>query len=238
MSITVNTASGQTAATINFSGDFVVGTTNPQDGSVNLALAGDPPSLASLTPNTLVASGAVTGLTVNGQSLNLSNQSATAQGPIAGGTNTYIAGSNIAIPAAGLRVGTRFRWKISLTKTAAGSASGTFAVVLGTTGTVSDAAILSFTKPAGTAAADEGFIDIDVIVRGPLGASCIATGEFRLVHNLAATGHAQIPCVVVNTVSSTFSSVWAAGQTIGVTTNGGASDAITIQQVSAEPYNL
>jgi hypothetical protein len=182
--------------------------------------------------------GVATATTLNGQSLNLTNYSTAAQTGITGGTNTYLTNSNIVIPAAGLRVGTIFRWRFNITKTAAGSASGTFTVTLGTTGTTADSAILSFTKPAGTAAIDEGWVEIDVTIRGPLGASCIATGEFRLVHNLAATGHATIPCVVVSTQSSTFSSVFATGQTIGVCTNGGASDSITVQQLTAEAVNL
>ena len=181
--------------------------------------------------------GAATATSVNGQSLSLNNYSTAAQAGITGGTNTYLTNSNIAIPAAGVRVGTIFRWRFNITKTAAGSASGTFTVVLGPAGTTADAAILSFTKPAGTAAIDEGWVEIDVTIRGPLGAACIAVGEFRLIHNLAATGHATIPCVAVSTVSSAFTSS-TAGLIAGVCTNGGASDSITVQQLTAEVVNL
>jgi len=57
-----------------------------------------------------------------------------------------------------------------------------------------------------------------------------------MLHNLAATGHAQIPCVVVNTISSTFDVTTPTNVGLCITT--GAADAITIQQVTAEAINL
>lgn len=166
----------------------------------------------------------------------VANTSVTSQAPAAT-TRTYITGSGLTIPAGGLQIGSIFKFRFNMTKTAAGSASSTIDVAIGTAGTTADTAVLSFTKPAGTAAADEGFVTLDVIIRGPISASCIAVGEFQLTHNLAATGHAQIPCVVVNTVSSTFDAT-IAGLKIGVCLTSGASDAITIQQVTAESANL
>jgi hypothetical protein len=58
-----------------------------------------------------------------------------------------------------------------------------------------------------------------------------------MVHNLAATGHAVIPCVCVNTVSAAFTTVTAALKW-GLVVTTGASDAITIQMVQAQAWNV
>jgi len=164
------------------------------------------------------------------------NFSTTSQAPAAA-TRTYIAGSQVAMPAAGrLQIGTMFRWSFNMTKTNAGVATSTFDICFGTAGTTADTARVSFTKPAGTAAADEAKVVIEAIVRGPLSSSGIVVGEFTLIHNLSATGHAQVPCVVVNTVSGTFDVTLPTF--VGVCITSGASDAITIQQVITEVFNL
>lgn len=151
-------------------------------------------------------------------------------------TRTYITGSNIAFPAGALQVGTVLRWQFNITKTAAGTATSTFDICFGTAGTTSDTARVSFTKPAGTAAADEGLVTILCIIRGPIGASGVAAGTFRMTHNLASTGHATIPCVSVTTISSAFDVTTPTN--IGVCITSGASDAITIQTCIAEAWNL
>lgn len=166
----------------------------------------------------------------------LANYSTTSQS-VSAASRTYITGSQIVVPAAKLQIGTIIRWRFNMTKTAAGSAASTIDIAIGTNGTTGDSAIVSFTKPAGTAAADEAYCEVECIVRGPLSASGIITGEFTLVHNLASTGHAVIPCVVVNTVSSTFD-VTTAGLKVGLCLTSGASDVITIQQVTAQALNL
>jgi hypothetical protein len=117
-------------------------------------------------------------------------------------------------------------------KTAAGNAASTFDICVGTAGTTADTARVSFTKPAGSAAADEGKVVIEAIIR-TIGATGVMVGEFTLVHNLAATGHAVIPCVCVNTVSAAFD-MTTEDLIIGVCITSGAADAITIQQVIAE----
>lgn len=169
-----------------------------------------------------------------GNSIN--NYSTTSQSPSAT-TRTYITGSALSIPSGKIQIGTMFRWKWSMTKTAAGTATSTIDVAVGTAGTTSDTARVSFTKPAGTAAADEAWCEVNVTCRGPLSASGIFVGEFRMIHNLASTGHAVIPCVVVNTVSSAFD-VTTANLIVGLCITTGTSDAITIQMVQAEALNL
>ncbi len=163
------------------------------------------------------------------------NFSTVAQSPSAG-SRTYITGSNITIPREALQVGTIFRWVFNMTKTGAGTATSTFDIAFGVAGTTADTARVSFTKPGGDATADQATVTIVAICRGPVGASGVVVGQFHMSHNLAATGHAAIPTVDVNTVSSAFDILETTN--IGVCITSGASDAITIQCVTAEVYNV
>jgi len=166
----------------------------------------------------------------------IANFSTTSQAPAAT-TRTYLTGSALSIPTGKLQIGTCFRWTMSVTKTGAGTAASTYDICVGTAGTTADTARVSFTKPAGTAAADEGTITITCICRGPLSGSGIFVGQFTMTHNLSATGHATIPCVAVNTVSAAFD-VTVANLIVGVCVTSGASDALTFQLVQSEAWNL
>jgi hypothetical protein len=166
----------------------------------------------------------------------LTSFSTTSQAPAAA-TRTYITGSALAVPTNKLQVGSSFRWSFNMTKTAAGVATSTIDIAVGATGTTSDGARVSFTKPAGTAAIDEAMCEVWCICRGPVGASAVFTGEFVMTHNGNTVGHATIPVVVVNTVSSTFD-ITTANLIVGLCITTGAADAITIQQVQGEAWNL
>lgn len=166
----------------------------------------------------------------------LTNFSTVAQTPAAT-TRTYITGSALSAPATKFQIGTILRWHFNMTKTAAGVAATTFDICFGTAGTTADTARVSFAKPAGTAAVDEAYCEIEAIVRGPITSAAVVVGEFVMLHNLAATGHALIPVVVVNTVSAGFD-LTTAGLIAGLCITSGAADAITIQQVTAEAVNL
>lgn len=166
----------------------------------------------------------------------ISNFSVAAQTPAAA-TRTYIVGSMISVPVGKLQIGTSFRWMFDMTKTAAGVAASTFDIAIGTLGTTGDTARVSFAKPAGTAVIDNARVLIEAIVRGPLSASGIVVGHFQLTHNLAATGHALIPSVNVTTISGAFD-VTVANLKVGLCITSGAADAITIQQVVTEAWNL
>lgn len=154
----------------------------------------------------------------------------------AAATRTYLVGSQVAVPAGKLQVGTMFRWTFNMTKTAAGVAASTVDIAVGVAGTVADTAQVAFTKPGGTAVADEAKVVIEAIVRS-IGAAGVMVGEFSLIHNLAATGHALVPCVVVNTVSAGFD-MTVASLFVGLCITSGAADAITVQQVLTEVFNL
>lgn len=165
--------------------------------------------------------------------LRLRNNSV-AQQAVAAATLTYLTGSALAIPqGAYLRAGSRFRWRWNMAKTGAGTATSTIAIVFGTAGTTADTARVSFTKPAGTAAADEGWCEVNATVRNISNTAGVVVGTFTLGHNLAATGHAQIPFVAVTTVSSGFDNI-VDGLIVGLVITTGAADVITIEQLSAE----
>lgn len=165
-----------------------------------------------------------------GRGLDVRNYSVGQQAPVAA-TRTYLTGSQLAIPDGGLKVGAKIRFRFNMAKTAAGVAASTFDICFGTAGTTADTARVSFSKPAGTAAADEGFVTVEATVRS-VSATGVVVGEFVLVHNLAATGHAVIPCVVVYTASAAFDNTLPTFVGLCITT--GAADAITIEQMSAE----
>jgi hypothetical protein len=160
---------------------------------------------------------------------NVSTQSITAA------TRTYIVGSNVILGSQGLQVGSSFRWVFNIVKTGAGIAASTFDIAFGTLGTTGDLARVSFTKPAGTAAADTGKITIECVIR-TIGATGVATGDFSMTHNLAATGHAVIPCVNVSTTSAGFDMTTVTN--VGVCATTGTGDVITIPLVKTEAWDV
>jgi len=182
----------------------------------------------------------VTGLQMQAALVNDNSSGATGAQTPAATTRTYITGSAITVPVGKLRIGSFFRWEFDMTKTGAGSAASTFDICFGTAGTTADTARVSFTKPGGTAAADVGLVTITAVVRGPLSASGVVSGNFQLTHVGGATGllgHCVEPAICVNTISSGFD-VTVASLIVGVCITTGASDAITIQQVIAQAFNI
>ena len=166
----------------------------------------------------------------------LQNQSTSAQ-TINASTTAYLTHSNIAVPAAKLRIGTVFHWRVQVNKTALGTNNVSFIVKVGTLGTTSDTSVLTFSLPTATAAADEGWIDIMVTCRGPLSASGIFQGVLRMTHNLNTTGLANIPCVEVAVTSSAFD-VTTANLIVGLTCTTPASTTLLFRQVVVEARNL
>lgn len=148
----------------------------------------------------------------------------------AGATDTYLSGSAIALPSGYPIVGSRYRCKFDISKTAVGTATPIIIVRIGTAGTTADTARCTFTFAAGTAAVDAGEFEVDVSFR-TVGSTTTAVlvGACRLVSNLSTTGlsNAKKAVVVVSagfdsTVASTF---------IGVSYNGGASAVHTCERV-------
>lgn len=165
----------------------------------------------------------------------LSNQSVADQ-TVNAATTAYLVGSNIAVPSLGLRVGTVFKWKISLSKTAAGTAANTFDVRFGTAGTTADTSRLAFTTGTATAVIDQGQIDIMVTVRS-ISATGTVHGLFNMSHELATTGLHNKATRVHHVTSGTFATN-AASLIVGVSVTTAASTVLTFQQVVAEAKNL
>lgn len=166
----------------------------------------------------------------------ITKSAAGAQNILAADGRTYITGSNVAITAGRIAVGTLLRWRFGMTKTGAGSAASTIDIAFGTAGTTADAARVSFTKPAGTAHADEGFVEIEATVTAVGATTGVVTGEFRMIHNHATQGHMTIPAACVLTTSSAFNTSTVTD--IGLCLTTGASDDITIGICTVEAINL
>src|ERR1051325_7514633 len=170
-------------------------------------------------------------------SLDSPNNASVADQTINSNSSALLTGSVISISVGKLRVGTMLRWRIALTKTASGTAANAFIVRLGAAGTISDAAILTFNLPIGTAVVDAGQVEILVTIRGPLGASSLAQGQLTLIHNLSGTGLATVPCVLLNATSSGFNST-TANLFASVSCSTAVSTALTFQLVQSEAINV
>ena len=166
----------------------------------------------------------------------LRNQNTSDVSPGAGAT-TYLTGSSIAIPVAKLRVGTVIRWTLGFTKTAAGTAARAHLIKLGTAGTTGDATIITLTSGTPSGAVDTGQQVITCIIRGPLGASCIAAAISSAIHQLSTTGLFANETEVLQVTSGTFDST-TASLIIGLAVTTGASEALTYQVIFTEAYNL
>jgi len=149
-------------------------------------------------------------------------QNASVTDQLISAASAYVANSNLAVPVGKLRIKTVFKWQIHVTKSAAGTTAGCAVLFkLGTGGVIGDATILTFTFGTPTGVVDRAVIDVTVIIRGPLSASCIATGSARLSHDLAATGFSTLPEEVKQATSGVFDATVAnliAGLSITTTT--------------------
>jgi hypothetical protein len=152
-------------------------------------------------------------------------------------TDTYLAGSNIAIPTGGYLAGTTYRCRFDMVKTAAGTAAFTVTLRIGTAGTTADTSILSFAFAVGTAAVDTGTFDVLAYFR-TVGATTTAVlvGSCACSHALAATGLISTGASgfgQVTAVSSGFDST-TASTIVGLSVNGGASFSGTNTLVQAQ----
>lgn len=169
----------------------------------------------------------------NGHSL-AGNCSTEAQS-LTAATRTYINGTNLQFAAGALAAGVRFRWTLSISKTAAGTAASTFGIAFGKAGTTADTTQVSFSKKAGTAAVDTGRVVIEATVRTG-GASGVVAGHFHMTHDLASTGFMTTACSDVITVSSAFNMT--AITDIGIVITTGAGEAVTVQAAQVEAWSI
>lgn len=151
----------------------------------------------------------------------------TASQTITANTVTYLTGSGILVPAAGMVVGQCYRWYIGVSKTAAGTATPIWTVRLGTAQTTADATILTITGTAQVATLSGTLIIVTVQVRAVgAGTSGIVTGQINTgAASFGIGGHA---------VSAGFANNAVAGQRLGLAINTGASAAWTVGSVMGE----
>lgn len=117
----------------------------------------------------------------------LGTPNATAQNLTASAANV-VSGTLFQLPTNALNVGSRFRFELGITKTAAGTATWTVAVKWGTAGTAADAAIASWISGTNTAAIDQATLAIEVYIAS-VGAAATATCISMYVNTLTnATG--------------------------------------------------
>jgi hypothetical protein len=160
-------------------------------------------------------------------------------GAVGGGfaADTYMSGTSINIGTVGSwKAGMVYVATFDMAKTGAGVATPIAIVRMGTGGTTSDAAILTFTHTAGSGVIDTGVFTITVEFRSiGSGSAAVIAGVSELKHGLASTGLTtggtagyEAKPVASSGFDSTVSNI------IGVTFNGGASFVGTNVMSSAE----
>lgn len=143
-------------------------------------------------------------------------------------SDTYVTNSGILIPSFGMQAGQVYRWFISLSKTAAGTAAAVYTFRIGSNQSTADTSRLALTATvAATAAIAEGLLIASLVVRN-VGASGVIAGGVGIAANGPGLGGGK------DGASSTFDNSALAGQFIGLSINGGTSAAWTITSVSAE----
>jgi hypothetical protein len=150
--------------------------------------------------------------------------------------DTYVATSNINV-AGRQQAGTTLRWKIAVTKTAAGTAAPVFTVRVGTAGTIADTARFAFTGVAQTAAADSMLIELEITIRA-ISVSGSISGAMVVKHKLATTGFANVAQDQLFVSTATGVDTTTSPLQFGVSLNGGAASAWTVTMCAVEAHNL
>ena len=162
---------------------------------------------------------------------------------VVSGTSYYVAGSNLNLPATlktGMAVGTRFRWRVAMDKTAAGTGAFAIEIRRGTAGTTADTADVSQSVGTQTAAVDSMVVDVEMVVTttGATGAyywtiipvqqAATATG-FGVATGPTGLFSGTVSSVAMNTASLKF------GLSFKATTG---TPTITIPLVQASAINI
>lgn len=142
-------------------------------------------------------------------------------------SDTYVTGSGIRIPECGMQAGQVYRWFVSVSKTAAGTAQTEFTIRIGAAQTTADTARWQVTATvAQTAVADDGLIIVTCVVR-TVGASGVIAAGAAVASGAGLGGGAH-------GASAGFDNSALGGQYVGLSINAGASAAWTLECVSGE----
>lgn len=173
-----------------------------------------------------------------GNNNSIYNSSAATQALVAA-TEAVIVGSQIVLPQGGLQIGSRFKWKLSMTKTAAGTGTTSILIktntgivlAVGTTGGA--ATFATFAGDTETAAVDTAVWDIELVIRTINASTGTATGTLSAQNALAATGFFTVG-VKAQTKAITAQNTSATVLSIGLAVTTGAGDVVTVNYVTAE----
>jgi hypothetical protein len=165
--------------------------------------------------------------------LGLPNGNSNTADVVASAADTYLAGSALQIGGR-IQAATYAKFRLRVTKTAAGIVAPVFSVRLGTAGSTADTARTTLTGAAQTAATDTGDIEIDVWFTA-VGASGVVRAEANMLHTSANGAGLGTFQSVLNT-SASFDTT-TAGLILGLSVNPGSAGVWTFQKVIAELGN-
>lgn len=154
----------------------------------------------------------------------------------ANAADTYLPGSSIAIPQGKIKATTIYRCRFNASKTAAGVAAAVLNIRVGTAGTTADTARVSPAFQIQTAAADDGYVDLECVFR-TAGATATISATGMLNHRGGGTGLVASSLGFAIAVGSSFD-VTTSGLIIGVSLNPGAAAVWTINNVTSDLVNL
>ena len=157
---------------------------------------------------------------------------------VANAADTYLTGSGLTVPTGlVLQVGTTFRWRLAMVKTAAGTAAPIWVLRVGTAGTTADTARCTFTQVAlQTAVVDTGIVDVTAILRN-VGAAGVLAGVLNMNHVLATTGFSTLGANTLQVTSAGFDTT-VANTIVGLSVNPGTLGVWTHQVIAAEMLNI
>jgi hypothetical protein len=164
------------------------------------------------------------------------SNASTSDQPVGASATAYLAGSAITIPQGGVRVGTQFIWRISVSKSGAGLVGTKYTIMEGTNGSTLDNARIALTAAnAETGVADTALVTIICTVRS-VSSTGTWTGNFSLSHSAASGAGFNNQASTVT--SATFDDSALSAHLVGLEVITGASESLTFQQVQAQAVNL
>lgn len=153
------------------------------------------------------------------------------------GNDVYLAGSNVVIPQGKIKVGTTYRCRFNVVKTAAGTGAPVISLRIGTAASTADTARATLTFAAQTALVDEGDFEIEAAFR-QAGATALIQAKGNLRHRLSTTGlNVTAPFTSVLNTGATFD-VTGANLKMGLSVNAANPSSWTVSLVTAELVNL
>ena len=218
---------------LNLSGSLIVtGSAAFANGVDSLAIVGGRISVsASAAPSGGMVLTATSPTTATWQhTLNNNISVVVSTGSIGFNADAYLTGSFIVFPSTPI-VGTTYKLKFDVTKTAVGTATPILTIRTGTTGTMSDTARLVFTFGAGTAVADNGVFEVILAFR-TAGTAATIVGNATLLNNLTTTGLSN--AIKARTSASVTFDATSASFGIGASYNGGTAATHSVQFTYAE----